>query len=135
MSGKTKTIILIIVILLLLIASFLAGFFIQKGSNSQSVVEYQNTISELGKTIGTLREGIEEIKLTNTEISNGFTELLDDYESLKRDYSSIEIRLREADGIASNLGQGISETRNTVSDLIGSIDEVIKTIEDSGNSE
>lgn len=120
---------LIAAILIVFFLGFLAGIFSQRTSLNKATSEYQATISELGTTIETLRGRVHEVEELNTKISGGFDQLVEDYETLKRDYSSIESRLREANGVASNLGQGISEVGGTISGLIESIDEAVKTVE------
>jgi chromosome segregation ATPase len=90
-------------------------FFIQQASYNKQLVEYRNTITELGITIEGLRATNKQLEDSNTRIGQELTES--------------RRRVKETEGIIDSVGEGLSNASGEISGIIAAIRKVRKAIE------
>ena len=135
LSDKHKSFILVAVILVLFIICFFAGFIVKGSANSKSIVELENTISELTESIETGKAANKELRDLNTKLTDGIGELKEYNRNLRDSNNELTEYLREANGIIGNLGKGAEEADVIISGIIETIDSLIETVEKTGKKE
>lgn len=109
------------IVIICLSASFIGGCTFQKSKYNTTIVEYQDTIDQLGESIKGLRDRNTEI----TELNNSARARLKKLEGELDGYIN---RLGGAESALDKIGTGLSESGSTISGLIDAVERIIQAI-------